>query len=250
MRVPATGYVSGYGPGVQPEKRTGRPEETHGDGADDPQGDPGDSVEFLGIPEDELTPRVRRAIDQLLERVNTLRGELSSTQHRVGALEELADSDALLPVLNRRAFMRELTRMIALTRRHDLDLSVIYIDVNGLKAINDTHGHTRGDAALAAIADALKQASREADVVARMGGDEFAILLPHESGVAATEIGQRLARRIAEIDFESDGRKLPLSVSFGVHQTGEDDDAQTAVEAADSAMYRHKRAMRDDEPPA
>ncbi len=243
MKVPSTGYVSGFGQGAQPERRRSddrqRDVATEGETGEES----GDSAEFLGIPEDELTPRVQQAINRLLDRVNALRGELNDTRQRVGALEQLADSDALLPVFNRRALMREFARLIALTRRHNLSLSVMYIDVNGLKAINDTYGHTGGDAALRAVADALIASSRDSDIIGRMGGDEFALLLPHETGVTASGLGARWAARIADIPLELDKQNVPVSISYGVHQLTAEDDVQSAIEAADRAMYRHKREL-------
>src|SRR5581483_1972703 len=103
--------------------------------------------------------------------------ELVQANARIVELERLADEDALMPVANRRAFVRELSRMIAFTQRYGLPSSVVYFDINGMKQINDSHGHTAGDAALQHIAKILVDNIRSSDLVGRLGGDEFAVIL-------------------------------------------------------------------------
>ena len=107
-----------------------------------------DSVSFLGIPENELTPKVREAMSLLLAEVDSMRGEIDEQRQRISQLEELADQDTLTPVINRRAFVRELTRVVSYGERYATPSSLLYIDLNGLKQINDTYGHPAGDAAL------------------------------------------------------------------------------------------------------
>src|ERR1700759_2199620 len=102
----------------------------------------------LGIPESEFTPRVRDAIVTLMGEVDNLRRELSAMKGRLEEAEKNADQDQLLPVLGRRAFVRELTRYIAFTGRYGTPASLIYFDLNGFKSVNDTHGHAGGDAVL------------------------------------------------------------------------------------------------------
>src|SRR6267154_4763957 len=110
----------------------------------------GDDVRRDGgvVREDETGPGRRDALDRLRGENERLRRELKDAQIRIVELERLADEDALVPVANRRAFMRELTRVIAFAQRYGLPASVIYFDVNGMKQINDAHGHLAGDAAL------------------------------------------------------------------------------------------------------
>ena len=124
--------------------------------------------ERLGLAPSELSPAVRAAIAHLQSEVERLEGKLADA-------ELLADLDPLTPVLNRRAFERELARAIASARRYREDLSLVYFDLNGFKAVNDTYGHAAGDAALKHVADVLTANVRDSDVVGRMGGDEFAV---------------------------------------------------------------------------
>src|SRR5665213_2343031 len=133
----------------------------------------------MGIPESEFTPKVRDAIMGLMCEVDTLRRELSDTRKRLDEVEKAADQDHMLPLLNRRAFVRELTRYIAFTGRYNTPASLIYFDLNRLKATNDSLGHAAGDAVLTQFSNVLLAHVRESDCVGRLGGDEFGILLSH-----------------------------------------------------------------------
>src|SRR5260221_6877173 len=138
-----------------------------------------ETVLLAGVPESEMTPRVRQALMGLLGDVDRLRRELDESRNRIAFLERLADEDSLMPIANRRAFVRELSRMMAFAQRYVTPASVIYFDLDGLKAVNDEHGHAAGDAALHHIAQILVDSVRNTDVVGRLGGDEFGRLLVH-----------------------------------------------------------------------
>src|SRR5581483_432225 len=125
----------------------------------------GDPVLLSGVPEAELTPRVRQALMSLLAEIDQLRRDLGDARSRIEFLERLADEDPLIPVANRRAFLREVTRMIGFTQRYGAPASIIYIDVNHLKSINDSYGHAAGDAALMQIGRTLVEQVRNSDVV-------------------------------------------------------------------------------------
>src|SRR5476649_1375485 len=137
------------------------------------------AASVLGIPENEFTTRVRDAIMGLMSEVDTLRRELTQTRSRLEDVEKKADQDGMLPLLNRRAFVRELTRYIAFTGRYNTPASLIYFDLNHLKKTNDTYGHAAGDAVLSHFADILLAHTRDSDCVGRLGGDEFGVLLSH-----------------------------------------------------------------------
>src|SRR3546814_16078534 len=109
--------------------------------------------------------------------VYALRQELEEVRQRAGYLEQLADQDTLAPVLNRRAFIRELGRMAAFEERYGAAGAVLYFDVNGLKALNDTHGHAAGDAVLKRVCEIPLRDTRASDVVGPPGGGEFGLLL-------------------------------------------------------------------------
>jgi diguanylate cyclase (GGDEF)-like protein len=200
-----------------------------------------DTAEVMGIPETEFTPKVRAAIMALMAEVDRLRRDLRVTQARIGQLEQIADQDTLTPLMNRRAFVRELSRMMSFAERYDTPSSVIYFDVNGLKQINDTKGHAAGDGALKHIARILTENIRESDYVGRLGGDEFAVILSHADLAQANEKAQSLARLVAERAFAWNGETIALGVSYGTHSFRGGGDAAGAIEAADRAMYARKR---------
>lgn len=206
---------------------------------------PVDTASIMGIPAGELTPKVRDALMRLMQEVESLRRELEESRQRIAYLEQLADQDSLAPVANRRAFVRELSRTIAFSERYDSPSSVIYVDVNGLKPINDTYGHAAGDAALMQIADILVESVRESDVVGRLGGDEFGVILSHGDEPAATEKAGALAGMIEARPLEWNGDEISLHVSWGVYTFRGGDSAGDALAAADRAMYEQKQKRQE-----
>lgn len=203
---------------------------------------PQDVASIMGIPEAELTPKVRQAIQALMAEVYQLRQELDESKQRVGYLERLADQDSLAPVLNRRAFIRELTRMSAFAERYSAAASVLYFDVNGMKQINDSHGHAAGDAVLKRIAELLLRNTRASDVVGRLGGDEFGVILAQSDLEAARAKADSLGQAIAAEEVDWNGNSLSLSVAYGAHALSADQKVDEALEAADRAMYANKRS--------
>ena len=134
---------------------------------------PYDNPMLLGIPQSEFTASVRRALWVLLGEARNLRTDLERTRAQLKIAEQAIDRDHLLPVLNRRAFVRELDRQIASASRYATAASLAYIDLDGLKHTNDTHGHACGDALLAHFSSILFSSLRGSDLVGRLGGDEF-----------------------------------------------------------------------------
>jgi diguanylate cyclase (GGDEF)-like protein len=170
-----------------------------------------------------------------------MRRELDDARARIVQLERLADEDSLAPIANRRAFVRELSRMIAFTRRYGVPSSVVYFDVNGMKQINDAHGHPAGDAALRHVADILCKNVRSSDIVGRLGGDEFGVILAQTNQEQANAKGKSLAEAIGASRLRRGKLRIPVSAAYGVYSFSGADDAQVAIEAADKAMYQHKR---------
>ena len=204
-----------------------------------------DEATVLGIPEGELTPKVRAAIGQLIEEVQSLRGELEQARKRIDYLEQLADQDALTPVLNRRAFVRELSRTMAYAERYGGSSAVIYLDVNGMKTINDTLGHGAGDAALAHVAEVLLRNLRGTDHVGRLGGDEFGVILAHADQEEAAQKAASLAEAIRNQPLLWQGAPLAVRVAYGAHVLDAGQEAHEALSAADRAMYSQKRSSTE-----
>jgi diguanylate cyclase (GGDEF)-like protein len=193
------------------------------------------------IPDDDLTPAAEAAIKELVAEIDRLKSEIAATRKRIAYLETLADEDPLTPVANRRAFIRELARVAALAKRHGTPSSVLYFDIDGMKTINDRFGHAAGDKVLVAIADSLVANVRTSDLVGRLGGDEFGIILAHTDDAAARGKAAVLARGIEELGIETDGGKVPVSATFGISTLTGVEDAEAALAAADKAMYRRKQ---------
>lgn len=209
-----------------------------------------DSASIMGIPEAELTPKVHAAIMALLEEVASLRKELEESKTRIGYLEQLADQDALVPVANRRAFVRELSRMASFAERYTTPSAVLYFDVNGMKKINDTMAHAAGDAAIKHVAKMLSDNVRESDIVGRLGGDEFGVILANADQAAAQEKAAFLASKIESQPFEWEGKKITLRVAYGAYAFKGGDDAHKALDAADRDMYGRKRNSSSSAPPS
>jgi diguanylate cyclase (GGDEF)-like protein len=197
-----------------------------------------------GIPEVELTPNVVRALTALMAEVEQLRHELEDARLRIGYLEKLVDEDPLMPVVNRRAFLRELSRMMAFAQRYGVAASIVYFDVNNMKHINDTYGHSAGDAALVAVAKILIENVRTTDVVGRLGGDEMGVLLMQNDKALADRKAVELADLIANHPVKVEGGTVHVTVSYGVHSFAQGDSAGEVIEAADRAMYSRKTAGR------
>ena len=176
---------------------------------------------------------------RLMREVEALRLELRAMGQRLAEAERLADHDVLTPLLNRRAFLREMQRAIALTRRHDTPASVIYFDLDDFKGVNDRFGHAAGDAVLVAVAERLLAHVREADAVGRIGGDEFAVLLQHADLTAAKAKAAALAKAVCEQAVEAAGG-VWVSLTWGARQIGAVDSAEQALSEADAAMYLRK----------
>jgi diguanylate cyclase (GGDEF)-like protein len=195
-------------------------------------------------PDSDLSPRAQALLSQLHGEVETLRQDLQAARERLELAERAADQDQLLSILNRRAFVRELTRHIALAARYGTPASLLYFDLDGFKLINDTYGHAAGDAVLAHFAATLCTHVRDSDVVGRIGGDEFGIILTHASESQAKKKGATLMNALTLSPAHWNGRRLAVSFSFGAFEISAGDDAQTALTRADEAMYAQKRGAR------
>ncbi len=203
-----------------------------------------DTASVMGIPEHELTANVRQAIMTLMAEVERLRQELRQTQARAAYLEQLADEDSLLPIYNRRAFVRELSRAMSYSERYGTPMSVLYYDVNNLKWINDAYGHSAGDAVLSKVADVLLKSVRDTDVVGRLGGDEFGVILVQADQAVADEKAADLAAEIQSQTIERNGEKIPIMVAYGAYEIKRGEDIDNVLDAADRAMYAHKNDLR------
>ncbi|MEF3191003.1 MAG: diguanylate cyclase [Campylobacterales bacterium] len=157
-------------------------------------------------------------------------------------IEELAITDRLTGVYNRLRLDEALNHEIARAKRYYHPLSLVMIDIDYFKKINDTYGHQAGDEVLKKVAFLIKTSLRDSDVVGRWGGEEFMVLLPETSLEAALELSERLRQRIFEADFGEIGHR---SCSFGVATLREEESVTQLVARADEALYRAKHNGRN-----
>lgn len=180
----------------------------------------------------------------LVARVADLQSEARELRGRIRELEALADTDPLLGIPNRRAFTRELTRMLAYARRHGGGLSLVYLDLDSFKSINDTLGHMAGDAALAHAARSLQSQTRASDLLGRLGGDEFAVAMPLADARQACARGEALVAGLAADPLSWEGRRIVVRASFGVAAADVTEDAEALLAAADAQLIAAKRDRR------
>jgi diguanylate cyclase (GGDEF)-like protein len=173
-----------------------------------------------------------------------LLNELARRCDELSVLRDLAGRDPLTGAANRRTFEEELAREVARHRRTREAFAVIMLDLDELKARNDTHGHRAGDAALMALVQACVRTVRETDVVARIGGDEFAVLLPGSNQAGAATLAARLREAVEQCHV--DGGALRVSVGMAAAEHGRSS-ADMVVNAADQDLYRDKTRRKQPE---
>lgn len=161
-------------------------------------------------------------------------------------LRLLAATDTLTGALSRRAFRDDAARALKLAARHDHPLSLVAFDLDNFKSVNDTHGHGVGDAVLARAVAAVRRELRDSDIVGRLGGEEFAVLLPHTGARAAVEVAERLRAAVAAERFRSGAAHFSVTASFGVDtRTRTTGDVDALLREADSALYLAKANGRN-----
>jgi diguanylate cyclase (GGDEF)-like protein len=196
----------------------------------------------LGLSPRDMSSAGRAALAALADENASLRAQLKDAQ-------ALADRDPGLPTLNRRAFLRELARAASYVERYKGEAAVLFIDLNGFKAINDTHGHAAGDAVLKHVTRLIAVHIRDSDRFGRMGGDEFAVLLSPVPAEEARRKAAALAEVIAKTPCVYAGVRCHVTASIGAHPFRWDDpsptqDPEWLLARADEAMYAAKYAGR------
>ena len=154
----------------------------------------------------------------------------------------MADEDTLVPVANRRAFVRELGRIVAYAERYGTESSVLYFDINSFKNINDIYGHAAGDAALRQVGSLLVENIRESDIVGRLGGDEFGVILAQADSQTAVEKAAILAEAVESKPLVWEGHNVAIRVAYGIYSFSGQENAGEALARADKAMYLDKQS--------
>jgi diguanylate cyclase (GGDEF)-like protein len=185
-------------------------------------------------------PRSRAVAARLAAEVVRLAAEVEGSRQRIANLEAAIDIDPLTETLNRRGFERELKRSLAYVKRYGATAALIFLDLDDFKPVNDRHGHAAGDAVLKAIAAALCSRVRASDVVARIGGDEFAVLLWNISAADARAKAAALEAAAYATPVVWGRSTLAVGASAGVTVCGPTDSAAEVLARADAEMYARK----------
>ena len=204
------------------------------DGTDGDQGTVVGMLSQIVDANDDLQRRLERAETTLQDQAEEIAGYMSE-----------ARTDVLTGLPNRRVFDDEITRRIAELRRCGNPISVLLADIDHFKRFNDTYGHQAGDSVLQQVARTLKETMRESDSVTRIGGEEFAIILPGSEEPTACQAAERARQAIEAAMFQSEGQQLQVSISCGAAQASRDEDVSSLVKRADQALYASKAAGRN-----
>ncbi len=167
----------------------------------------------------------------------------NSLNHRVAT--QLAYTDALTGAHNRSTFDDSLEREMRLCQRHDQDLSVMVVDIDHFKKVNDTYGHGVGDRAIRAVADTIKACTRTTDLLFRYGGEEFVVFLTNTDCQSGADIAERIRESVHDIELGIEDDALELSVSIGLTCMNIQDTQESLFNRADEAMYHSKQNGRD-----
>jgi diguanylate cyclase (GGDEF)-like protein len=197
--------------------------------------------DFLSKPIDEFELQARVNVHHKLAR--TIR-ELEASRY---ALAQQATTDPLTQLKNRRAFFDNAEKFFSQARRYHSDLSVMLLDIDHFKRINDTHGHHGGDEALSHLAAVLSQMIRSEDTVARIGGEEFGVLMPDTNRLGAAVLAERMRAAAEREPFVLAGRTVHVTVSIGIASFGPDgyDSFDQLMSAADRRLYLAKSSGRN-----
>lgn len=181
---------------------------------------------------------------ELRYEIKRLRAALSECASRISELEQLAYNDPLVSLPNRRHFMGKLKTAVERVESNGGDVAVLFLDVDGLKEINDNFGHQAGDRALVQLGVLLTSSVRSTDLIARLSGDEFAVLLEHTDECSIWQMAERVVETVDHFQFGVGEVCLDLSVAIGVAMVKPGDTPETVLTRADSEMYRIKSMGR------
>jgi diguanylate cyclase (GGDEF)-like protein len=185
--------------------------------------------------------RFAEAVERLADATGAIQAAAAEEliRRRSRELESQAHTDALTGLGNLRHLQRQIGQLLELNKRYGHPFGVLLMDIDGLKRVNDSHGHQAGDRVLIQVAIGLKRSIRSVDVAARLGGDEFCVLAPEQESEAATTLAERLAATVGEHVASPDDPAVGLSIGV-VSCPRHGADAEALIDAADRAMYRAK----------
>jgi len=226
-------------------------------------GDVRNTIDHMAIPDDlrEVHSQLLTEIDRVISSNSTLKQKLfhsreilATQRQQIDTLKTEVRIDGMTQLANRTCFDEKLLEMVRLWECYGDAFTLLIIDVDNFKKINDTHGHPGGDRVLKGIAYKIRATLRATDFVARFGGDEFAAILMKSTAAAAAAAAQKVCRQVRDSRFFLDGEEVRTSLSIGVAEIAAGENAEQLLKRADKALYRVKEAGRNDvmvaEPPA
>ena len=194
---------------------------------------------------EDLTPVQLRLLAGLITERQHLLETVQAQNATLDRLQTDADHDSLIPVYNRRAFMRELSKQLSFCYRYETRACVIFMDLDNFKEINDRFGHSTGDAALRKFGEILISHTRESDLIGRLGGDEFAVLLINAGPEDAQLKAQMFTQDVEKLRFGDASAPLGFGLSCGVIAWERGETADALINRADEAMYAEKRQKQN-----
>ena len=217
-------------------------------------GDVKSSMNGMSLPSDlnEAHSVLMKEVDRVIISNAVLKGELaksqavlSEQQHQIDDLRTAVRIDGLTQLANRSYFDERLQEMIELHKRYGETFSLMMIDLDNFKTVNDTYGHPAGDRILKGVALKIKATLRGSDFLARFGGDEYALILLKSDATTATEVGWKLCEEVRASRFLLDEKALLMTLSIGVAEVVTGDTEESVLKRADEALYRAKAAGRN-----
>jgi diguanylate cyclase len=193
----------------------------------------------------QLMSQMLSANQRLQQRLNDAENRLHRQSEEMEGYLSEARTDGLTDLPNRRAFDEELARRLAEWRRYRMTFSIALLDVDHLDEINGRFGRKVGDRVLLEVARALRETMRDADLVCRFGGEEFAIVMPATCEPASFRAVERARKAVESIVIDLDGQRICATASCGAAQARDNDDAVTLLQQADAALYSSKCAGRN-----
>lgn len=173
--------------------------------------------------------------------------DITKHKEKEKKLQQLASVDPLTKLYNRRYFSKMANHLLHLAKRHEDDISLLMMDIDNFKAVNDTYGHDIGDKVIVVLANILQTMSRESDIVARFGGEEFIVLLPKTDKIGAHVIAEKLRKKVEELVLDVHETELHFTVSIGVSEINAktEENIDKAIKRADEALYTAKRSGKN-----
>ncbi|HKY56286.1 MAG TPA: GGDEF domain-containing protein [Anaerolineales bacterium] len=205
---------------------------------------PGERVLFIA------EPGTAHDLDAIATELQTTKERLQRKETELKAViaqaNEVSHTDALTFLPNRRQIMGDLQREVIFSDHYGTPLAISLLDIDHFKTINDTYGHVIGDEVLRKLADELRQHIRHPDTIGRYGGEEFLLILPHSTVIAATEQADRLCKYVRSLVIKEGEHKISMTISMGVAQFKiQREDWQTFLSRADKALYQAKNNGRN-----